>query len=190
MRLDLTLRMVRTKEKALRKGCRLFSLWQPTGSENAKRESPSFRRRITKPWSGFFSGSCTPVLGLLSLQFSLSILQYNIRKSRDQVMMPFFDDPQTLTYDIIAVQEPWRNSEFFITYHPHRDIFHLIYMGHGSTRVCFYINKRLAISSRNATHHNSDLCTIYLEIHSIGKLHIHNIYNPVSSTNSQPGVTI
>ncbi len=190
MRLDLTLRMVRTKEKALRKGCRLFSLWQPTGSENAKRESPSFRRRITKPWSGFFSGSCTHVLGLLSLQFSLSILQYNIRKSRDQVMMPFFDDLQTLTYDIIAVQEPWRNSEFFITYHPHRDIFHLIYMGHGSTRVCFYINKRLAISSRNATHHNSDLCTIYLEIHSIGKLHIHNIYNPVSLTNSQPGVTI
>lgn len=94
-------------------------------------------------------------------------------------MMPFFDDPQTLTYDIIAVQEPWRKSEFFITY--------LIYMGHGSTSVCFYINKRLAISSRNATHHNPDLCTIHLEIHSIGELHIHNIYNPVSSTTSPPG---
>lgn len=42
----------------------------------------------------------------MSSQISLSVLQYNIRKSRDQVMMPFFDDPQTLSYDIIAIQEP------------------------------------------------------------------------------------
>lgn len=123
----------------------------------------------------------------MSSQSSLSILQYNMRKSRDQVMMPFFDDPRTLSYDIIAIQEPWRNSEFFTTYHPHKDIFHLIYMEHKLTRVCFYVNKRLNISSWNATHHNSDLCTIHLNILHIGKLHVHNIYNPVASSNSHLG---
>lgn len=102
-------------------------------------------------------------------------------------MMLFFDDPRILTYDVIAIQEPWRNSEFFTTYHPHKDIFHLIYIDHVLTRVCFYINKRLDISSWHATHHNSDLCSIHLEIHNLGRLHIHNIYNPVLSTSSQPG---
>ncbi len=66
-------------------------------------------------------------------QASLSLLHYNMRKSRDQVMMIFFDNPRTLTYDIIAIQEPWRNLGFFTTYHLHKDIFHLIYMEHTST---------------------------------------------------------
>lgn len=120
------------------------------------------RQLYSRPW---------PIVSTI-LTIYPTVQHTKIKRSSNDA---FFDDPQTLTYDIIAVQKPWRNSEFSITYHPHRDIFHLIYMGHGSTRVCFYINKRLAISSRNATHHNPDLCTIYLEIHSIGKLHIHNI---------------
>lgn len=123
----------------------------------------------------------------MSLQASLSIMQYNMRKSRDQVMMPFFDDPRTLTYNIIAIQEPWRNSEFFTTYHPHKNIFHLIYMEYVSTRVCFYINKRPSISSWNTTHHSPDLCIIHLDIPNIGKLHIHNIYNPIPVVNSHLG---
>lgn len=44
----------------------------------------------------------------MSPQPTLSILQYNTRKSRKQVVMPLFDDPQTLSYDIIAIQEPWQ----------------------------------------------------------------------------------
>ena len=75
-------------------------------------------------------------------------------------MMPFFDDPWTLTYDIIAIQESWRNLEFFTTYHPYKDVFHLIYIGHTSTRVFFYINKQLTISSWNEIPNSPDLCTI------------------------------
>lgn len=107
-----------------------------------------------------------------------------MRKSRDQVMIPFFDDPRTLTYDIIAIQEPWRNSEFFTTYHPHKDIFHLTYMEHESTHVCCYINKRLALSSWYVNHHSPDLCTIELQISGFNTLHIHNVYNPILLTNS------
>lgn len=60
-------------------------------------------------------------------------------------------------------------------------------MEHELTQVCFYINKRLNISSWNDTHHNPDLCTIHLNISYIGKLHVHNIYNPVASSNSHLG---
>lgn len=122
----------------------------------------------------------------MHLQTSLSIIQYNARESRDQVMMPFFDNPRTLTYDIIAFQEPWRNAEFFTTYHPQKDIFHLIYMENPFTRVCFFINKRLAASSWYATHHSPDLCTISLQLPSLEKLHIHNIHNPIIINNA-PG---
>lgn len=66
-------------------------------------------------------------------QPSLSILQYNTQKSRKQVMMPLFDDPQTLLFDIIAIQEPWRNSELLTTYHPHKDQFHLAYLENALT---------------------------------------------------------
>lgn len=68
-------------------------------------------------------------------------LQYNTRKSREQVMMPLFDDPQTLSYDVIAIQEPLENTEFWTTYHPYKDHFHLAYLENNLTWVCFFINK-------------------------------------------------
>ena len=39
---------------------------------------------------------------------TLSILQYNVQKSR-AVMAPLLRDPAVLGLDIIAIQEPWRN---------------------------------------------------------------------------------
>lgn len=53
------------------------------------------------------------------------------------------------------------------------------------TRICFYINKRLAIFSWYATHHSPDLCTIGLELSGLGKLYIHNIYNPIPINNAR-----
>lgn len=80
----------------------------------------------------------------MTAQSSLSILQYNTRKSREKVIMPLFDDLRTLLLDVIAIQEPWRNSEFLTIYHPHKDQFHLAYLENDSTRVCFYISKQIA----------------------------------------------
>lgn len=100
-------------------------------------------------------------------------------------MMFFFNDPQILGYNIIIVHKPQRNLEFFTIYHSHKNIFQLIYINHGSIKIYLYINKRLTIFSKNTTHHNPDLYTIYLEIHSIGKFFIHTIYNLVSLINTQ-----
>ncbi len=108
-----------------------------------------------------------------------------MHKSGDQVVMSFFDDLRTLTYDVIAIQKPWKNSEFFITYYLHKDIFYLIYIDYISIRVCFYINKKFDILSWYANYHNSDLCSIYLDIYNLGRLYIHNICNLILSTSSK-----
>jgi hypothetical protein len=37
----------------------------------------------------------------------LRILQYNVHKSKDRVLIPLFEDERIADIDIIAVQEPW-----------------------------------------------------------------------------------
>ena len=58
---------------------------------------------------------------------TLSILQYNVNKSQEQVMAPMLTDENVWKYDIIAIQEPWRNKFQAATYHPVKDCFNLVY---------------------------------------------------------------
>lgn len=163
--------------------------------EKAKWKSPSFWRRRTKcrlrqPFTErakIFSSINIIIFILICSQASLSILQYKMRKSRDQVIMSFFDNPRILTYNIIAIQEPWRNLEIFTTYHLNKNVIHLIYMKYASTKVCCYISNQIAISSWNSIHYNPDLYIIQLKVPSLNKLHIHNIYNLISSSYSSIG---
>jgi ribonuclease HI len=110
---------------------------------------------------------------------TLSILQYNVNKSRDKVMAGLLADERALEYDIIAIQEPWRNPFHHTTYHPVKDRFDLIYQDSESTRVCFFINIKLR-GSWTYTHHSPDYTTIALQIqeHHPRTIHIHNVYNP------------
>lgn len=77
---------------------------------------------------------------------TLKILQYNVRKSRDTVMATLLRDPRVMDYDVLAVQEPWRNPFMSTTHHPAKAQFHLCYpaaIEGGPARVCFFVNKRL-----------------------------------------------
>lgn len=73
----------------------------------------------------------------------LRILQYNVRKLRDIVLADLFQKPRVLEYDILAIQEPWRNTFIATSYHPLKTHFQLAYLDNATTRVCFYINKRI-----------------------------------------------
>ena len=75
----------------------------------------------------------------------LSILQYNIRKSR-AIMMELFENRRIYDIDIIVIQKPWRNQTK-IFYHPLKDRFDIVYPYHDNIRVYFYVNKRLPSSS-------------------------------------------
>jgi hypothetical protein len=70
---------------------------------------------------------------------TLSILQYNVHKSRDMVMATMLRDPRIHEYDILAIQEPWRNPFAATTHHPAKDVFHLCCPAEeeaGPARVC------------------------------------------------------
>ena len=118
---------------------------------------------------------------------TLSILQYNVHKSRDTVMATLLRDPRVLEYDILAIQEPWRNPYVATTHHPARQAFHLCYPEATSerpARVCFFINKRLDQSKWRFQERTGDVCSIIFNLSEDNtekrQLALHNIYNPTT----------
>ena len=121
---------------------------------------------------------------------TLRILQYNVRKSYGQVMAPLFNQKMIDSFDIIALQEPWRNTHQNTTYHPRKDVYELSYMDHGRTRVCWYINKRLSLVSWTVANHSPDLSTMCLQTKDNCTLYIHNIYNPTAGSGEPSGIPL
>lgn len=123
-------------------------------------------------------------------QPQLSILQYNVRKAKDTVMATLLRDPRVVKYDVLAIQEPWRNPFISTTHHPAKDIFHLCYPDvgeeEGPARVCFFVNKRLDKSTWQFEQHTRDMCTLKIRISEqntpANELIIHNVYNAPQST--------
>jgi endonuclease/exonuclease/phosphatase (EEP) superfamily protein YafD len=49
---------------------------------------------------------------------AIRILQYNVNKSRNKVLAALLEDQRLKTYDVIAIQEPWRNPFDSQAYNP------------------------------------------------------------------------
>src|SRR5919108_393181 len=110
-------------------------------------------------------------------------LQYNVNKSKDKVMASFLLDPLTAEYDVIAIQEPWRNNFNHATFNPQNSMFHVCDSKALTSRVCCYINKRISTDSWRATYHSEDLMSITLEFAGGTRtINIHNCYNPPPSS--------
>ncbi|KAL4412137.1 reverse transcriptase [Colletotrichum abscissum] len=80
-------------------------------------------------------------------------------------MATLLRDPNIDNYDIIAIQEPWRNPYSATTHHPAKDRFHLCYPSseeNGSARVCFFINKKLDHSRWQFGEVSRYLCTLII----------------------------
>ena len=108
-------------------------------------------------------------------------MQYNVRNDRVSTKLPLLADPNTQDYDIIAIQEPWRNPSALTTLSPHQSGFHLLYRPSGETRVCFYISDSIDPDSWEVKFPSPDMCTLIIRT-KIGEtsevIHIHNVYNP------------
>ena len=112
----------------------------------------------------------------------LRILQYNVQKSRDIVLASLFEDPKVLEYDILAIQEPWRNPFRATTYHPLKAHYNLTYLAETTTRVCFYIHKRINPGSWNVQYISKDIISVkVLNPHTNSSIQIINIYNEVGT---------
>jgi hypothetical protein len=113
---------------------------------------------------------------------TLSILQYNVHKSRDTVMATLLRDPRVHEYDVLAIQEPWWNPYAATTHHPAKDIFQLCYPvgdGGGPAWVCFFVNRRLDHSKWRFKERTRDVCSLILDLTGEGQeqqsLALHNI---------------
>lgn len=108
-------------------------------------------------------------------------LQYNVNKSRLKVTAPLLQDSSIDIFDIIAIQEPWRNPLNGASYNPGDSGFYLVDSREEGSRVCCYVNKRISIDSWSETFHSKDLVTITLRVACGSRvIHIHNCYNPPS----------
>lgn len=115
---------------------------------------------------------------------TLSILQQYVMKSRDKVMATLLRDRRITNYDVLAIQEPWRNPFMHTTHHPIPQHFELAYHNHLKTRVCFFVNKRIDSSLWSVTHHTPDLASLHLRWGEEGtqEIIIHNVYNPIPTS--------
>ena len=120
----------------------------------------------------------------------IKILQYNVMKSRDVVMATLLRDPRIQEYDILALQEPWRNPFISTTHNPITHSFHLCFPNdsrEAPARVCFFINKRIDPNRWRFTDHTRDLSTLEIitntpPTEAAIKFYIHNVYNPLRSS--------
>ena len=111
---------------------------------------------------------------------SLRILQYNVQKSRDVVLASLFQNSNIGSYNVLAIQEPWRNPFINTSYHPLKDTFHLAYSDDVTTRVCFYINQQLDPKTWTISHSTKDLMALTIHNTNLGtRLHVLNVYNKV-----------
>ena len=117
---------------------------------------------------------------------NLRILQYNINHGKEATMIPLLQDENIREYDIIAIQEPWRNPFMKTSYNPSTSPFYLAYPPFRETRVCLYVNKRLHPGKWSVTNHCEDTQTIIIEIAGPTNrvIQVHNIYNPSSQSYS------
>jgi len=106
----------------------------------------------------------------------LKILQYNVRKSK-KVMAPLLADKRTRSFDIIAIQEPWKNPEQNRTYCPSASGFIPAYDDR-ERRSCFLVNKELDSTAWDVSFPGPDLAILSIRTEEL------NIW--IYSTYSEP----
>ena len=89
---------------------------------------------------------------------------------------------QVLEYDILAIQESWRNPFIETSYHPLKAHFQLTYRANPATRVCLYISKRIDPSTWSVSFISKDIISLrILNPRSGRKISIFNVYNEVGT---------
>jgi hypothetical protein len=107
---------------------------------------------------------------------TLRILQYNVQKSKNRVMVLLLEGLGTL-YDIIAIQEPWLNPVVETTYCPQSGLYHLVFPQGGRARICLYINKRIPLAKWHL-YEELDYCRVRIDTQQ-GPITIHNVYSEI-----------
>ena len=108
----------------------------------------------------------------------LTLLQYNVNKSRKKVLIPLLEDPKIARFDILAIQEPWRNWYNNEGYNPSNSPFYLVQKTSEpdrQTRVAIYVNKRIPRSHISEIYKERDLISLRMST-TKEDIYIYNLY--------------
>ena len=117
---------------------------------------------------------------LMFQQKKLRILQYNVHKFRNKMMIVLLHEKKIKNYDILILQKFWWFDDIFRAYCSVTVNFML---KNNEDKICFYINKRINSNIWYSTWHFKDVNTITLQTltnnaQMIQKaIHIHEAYN-------------
>ena len=106
---------------------------------------------------------------------NFQILQYNVQKS-NKVMAPLLADSRVSSYDLIALQEPWKDKHCNRTYCPRASGFVPAY-DNQQRRSCFLINRRLDPTTWSIEYPSSDL-TVFCLWAEDRTIWVYNTYSP------------
>ena len=121
----------------------------------------------------------------------LRIVQYNVRSEVTKAVLPIFGSEEVKDVDIIAIQElPY--SLFIYSFTNPGEGFYLAFEGDKTTRICFYVNRRLDVDSQDVTYYSGNLYILRITKKGdiIGDLSIHNIYNPPPVGREKPSTIL
>ena len=91
------------------------------------------------------------------------------------MLIGLLEDPKLAKFDILAIQEPWRNRFSKEGYNPRSSPFYLIEETSERTRTAIYVNKRIPRSQISEIHKEKDLISLRVST-SKEDIYIHNIY--------------
>ncbi len=93
-------------------------------------------------------------------QKKLQILQYNVHKFRNKMMIALLHEKKIKNYDILILQEFWWFDDIFRAYCSATVNFML---KNNEDKICFYINKRINSNIWYSTWYFKDVNTITLQ---------------------------
>ena len=116
----------------------------------------------------------------------LSIMQYNVHKFKNQMIIFCFRNQTVKNFHVITIQKLWFNFYFDTTHHSLKNNHHLIFsnfqkMKKSKIRMCMFVIKNISFSSLNFIYRIENLITIKIKLHQIKNIihyfQLHNIYN-------------
>jgi len=108
----------------------------------------------------------------------LTLLQYNVNKSREKVLIGLLEEREIVKFDILAIQEPWRNTSNGQGYNPSNSPFYLIQKTSRDSeraRTAIYVNKRIPKSQISEIYKEKDLISLRMST-TKEDIYIHNLY--------------
>ena len=109
----------------------------------------------------------------------ITLLQYNVNKSRDKVLIGLLNDKKVDKFDFLAIQEPWRNPiSIGKGYNPGNSQFYLIEKDSKDAKTAIYVNKRIPRSYISEIYKEKDLILLKYQSKNAKSVYIYNIYNP------------